>query len=581
MLTIFVLFVGLTLATAVIAYWSDNLGKKLGKKRVSLWGMRPRTTATFLTIASSWLIMLFTLCVMLVIFPPLRRSLLRYDEVKAAEGTLKISKAQLEGQLVKLNAQTNDLGQQVARASSKLAKVQTQLNQSRSAAEQARKSRDQAQKDASQARKNADEATKRQREAVKNEQAARDNLKDVRGQLGATSKQREVAERQLGVAQTNLKKADADVKSANAQVKNADTKLGIANTKVANAVAQLDKVRTDLTEAQKNEDEANKNANLAEKRAKDARKSAIESGKAAIESGRQVILAQKKMDALEEQSKKLIEDNRALLAENENFAAISEKVAGDNVVLLSNGVRVPVKTVLAAKNFAQGTSVYQARNDLHALFERADEIVRGYQDGNKTVPPLLPGAKLTLPALRAPVFALDGSPTGEYVPVEGNDIFEELAKAISSSQDPLSVRLVSERNYLLGDETLSARFIFVPNSSALPANELLVSARIDGAANDAVVFNKLSELADTARDVATDAGVAPPLWRDSRNFYAPGSNEQVFDTLRQIKAINGPARVSIVTARPISTADLLSVRFEVEPVSSVTTQATARMAPRK
>ncbi len=54
------LLVGLMIATAVIAYWSDNLGKKLGKKRVSLLGLRPKQTATLITIASSLVIMLVT-----------------------------------------------------------------------------------------------------------------------------------------------------------------------------------------------------------------------------------------------------------------------------------------------------------------------------------------------------------------------------------------------------------------------------------------------------------------------------------------------------------------------------------------
>lgn len=74
MFTPLILFFGLTVATAVIAHWSDNLGKKLGKKRVSLFGLRPRTTATILTIASSWAIMLFTLAVLLIAVPPLKNA---------------------------------------------------------------------------------------------------------------------------------------------------------------------------------------------------------------------------------------------------------------------------------------------------------------------------------------------------------------------------------------------------------------------------------------------------------------------------------------------------------------------------
>ena len=573
MLTIFVLFVGLTLATAVIAYWSDNLGKKLGKKRVSLWGMRPRTTATFLTIASSWLIMIFTLGVMLALFKPLRRSLLRYDDVLKSTTTLK-------AQVIELSAQTEDLKNQASDAASKLANVQEKLMQSREAVTQARKASTQAQKEAVQASKNAAAATKRQQAAAKNEQEARDNLQKVSGQLNATQQQRAAALQQLSAAKTNLNKANADVKSADAQVKNANARVKFATAKVA-------KAQLDLAKAQQNEKIAKANADEAQTRAKNARDSALTSGaeavksyKASIEAQKQVVLAQKqviqakkKVDELEEQSKKLIEDNKTLLAENENFADVAD-------VLLLNDVRVPVGTVLAAKNFAQGASFYQAKDDLDALFARADEIVSGYKDNDKNVPPLLPDAKLTLSPRLVPAPDADGSDAQKFVSVEGEEIYNGLARTISSSQNPLSVRLVSERNHLLGDKILSARFVVVPIRSALPANDLLVSARIDGTSNDARIFKNLSDLADAARDVAAQQGVAPPLWRDSRNFYASGSNEQVFDALRQIKAINGPVRVRIVTEEPISTADLLSVKFEVEPINAVTTTATARLVPR-
>ena len=567
MLTIFVLFVGLTLATAVIAYWSDNLGKKLGKKRVSLWGMRPRTTATFLTIASSWLIMIFTLGVMLAIFPPLRRSLLRYDDVVKSTTTLK-------GQVIELSAQTDDLKKQASDAAGKLAQVQGQLNTSRNAVTQARKASTQAQKDAMQAHKNAAAAVKRQKGAVQSEKNALANLQNVRGQLGATKQQRATALQQLGAAKTNLNKANADVKSADAQVKNANARVKFATAKVA--------------KAQQNEQTANGNAFVAETRAAEARQKRIKAdgdsikaqGEAikakgeVIKARGEVIQAKKKVDDLEEQRKKLIEDNKTLLTQSENFADVAD-------VLLLNDVRVPVGTVLAAQNFAQGTSFYQAKDDLDALFARADEIVSGYKDEDKNVPPLLPGAKLTLSPRLVPAPDADGSDPQKFVSVEGEEIYNGLAEAISRSQNPLSVRLVSERNHVVGDKILSARFVVVPIRSALSAGDLLVSARIDGANNDARIFKNLSDLADAARDVATQQGVAPPLWRDSRNFYAPGSNEQIFNTLREIKALDGPARVSIVTTQPISTADLLSVKFEVEPVNAVTTQATARMAPRQ
>ena len=95
MKTPLILFVGLTVATCVIAYWSDNLGKKLGKKRISLCGLRPRQTATILSMASSWLIMVLTLIVLVTVSSDLRRALLYYDSIQAQNKSLRMQSAAL------------------------------------------------------------------------------------------------------------------------------------------------------------------------------------------------------------------------------------------------------------------------------------------------------------------------------------------------------------------------------------------------------------------------------------------------------------------------------------------------------
>ena len=589
MLTIFVLFVGLTLATAVIAYWSDNLGKKLGKKRVSLWGLRPRTTATFLTIASSWLIMIFTLCVMLVIFPPLRQSLLRYDEVKANENKLSLSAkdltgkvGNLNGQLTALREQTQTLENQVADASGKLAKVQGQLTQSRAAATQARKARAQAQADATRARQSATAATARQKAAIEREKAASENLDAVTNQLGATTAQRQAAEQQLKIAQTDLDNANALVKSANARVKAAGFRVKVATDKVAQAKKDLSAaekdlsavernlgtVRTDLREAQQNVKTAKTNASNAGKQAYAAGKQLVKATDEVTKAENKVKEAQTKVAQLEAQSEDLNRANQVLLQANQNIADEAD-------ILLSSNVRVPVGTTLAARNFSAGTSFIEAKQNLNLLFERAKEIVRGSSD----TPALLSGAQLVLAPRRVPAPNVEPSDEQKFVLVAGEELYNGLADAISHSQNPLSVRIVAERNHLAGEEKLFARFIAVPVRPVLPANFLLASARLDGQSGEAQLFSSLSKLVESGREVATQKGVTPPLWRDAPNFYAPGSNEQLFQALRKVSALGAPTRVRIVTAEPIATDDQLRVKFEVEPISAVTTTATARLSP--
>src|SRR6478672_11151214 len=116
MFTVFFLLFGLTIATCVIAYWSDNLGKKLGKKRVTLFGLRPRQTATLITMASSVVIMLFTLATLLIVNRGLLRALLHYDEERAANRQLRGENSQLRAEQMQLKTQSKQAKSDVENA---------------------------------------------------------------------------------------------------------------------------------------------------------------------------------------------------------------------------------------------------------------------------------------------------------------------------------------------------------------------------------------------------------------------------------------------------------------------------------
>lgn len=56
--------VGFCVVGTIVALLADNLGRKLGKKRLTFWGLRPRHTATLLTGAAGFLIPLVTVLLM-------------------------------------------------------------------------------------------------------------------------------------------------------------------------------------------------------------------------------------------------------------------------------------------------------------------------------------------------------------------------------------------------------------------------------------------------------------------------------------------------------------------------------------
>ena len=563
MLTIFVLFVGLTLATAVIAYWSDNLGKKLGKKRVSLWNMRPRTTATFLTIASSWVIMVFTLVVLLAIYSPLRQALWHYQSVKDQERKLSISARNLkkqvgglQGQLTDLQNQTSYLQGQVASATKHLDEVSKQLGTSKTAAQQARKEREVAQRDASAAQADAKLARQNASAATKRERQATQNLGLVTHQRNSTQQQRDQAQKQLSEARANLtdakakvsaanakvSQAKAKVSAANAKVSQANAKVSAANAKVSQANAKVSKAKTAEATAKTNEQTSKANAAAAETRADDAGKrvdlasdKVKESYRQVVEADRQVVAARREVADLEKQRQELLDANRQIALDA-------------NTVLLTD-VRVPVGRTLVARSFEQTPTFFAAREALREMFERGAQIAPG----------LLPDASLELEPL----------PTGgqsNLLKFDPSDVYSNLADYIAGTSGAISVRLVAARNHLVGEQILDAQFIVVPIHSALPADYELSHIVLDGSIGDARLFSALLDLVDAAREVASRKGVNPPLSPESPNFYAPGSREQIFQTLRALNQIGGPTRVSVVTEKPIANIDPLRVRFEIEPL---------------
>ncbi|NIO64040.1 MAG: DUF3084 domain-containing protein, partial [Gammaproteobacteria bacterium] len=57
------LIVALVLVSGLIAYIGDIVGRRMGRKRLSLFGMRPRHTAIAVSVAAGMLITVITLLV--------------------------------------------------------------------------------------------------------------------------------------------------------------------------------------------------------------------------------------------------------------------------------------------------------------------------------------------------------------------------------------------------------------------------------------------------------------------------------------------------------------------------------------
>lgn len=526
MFTPLILLLGLIVATAVIAYWSDNLGKKLGKKRVTLLGLRPRTTATILTISSSWAIMLFTLAFLLITVTPLRHALFRYDRERAENQALRSSTRELREQSVQASqqaslAQRNLSGarQQLAQAQSQLAGTQNSLKRAQTARRSAESAQKTAQNRAQTARRSESAARTRESEARRGERDAQSGERNARRGETAAQKLTQSARRQLSASESALGAAQTRLSSIETRLGGARQRLQVANESYAAAQGRLARVQSRLNST---------NASL-----RTASASLQRASRSAYAAARQVLTLETQRDELQN--------------EISNLSAATSLFA-------SSETPIKINQTFAARIIAPRQSVASIEG---ALRDLAAQGQRAFETDAATQPFAALGARLQL----LPLPQQSGQ---RILFLQGEQIFARLARDILSGGQTTSVRLVAARNFLEGEKQIAVRFVAVPVTVAFRPGETLASAVIDGAAGDAPTFRALLDLTEAGQKEAARRGVNPPQSPDEPNFYAQGTNVALFEALRRLEASRRPQRVNLVAAGPLSTVEPLRVRFEVE-----------------
>jgi len=76
-----ILIIMLILISGLIAYLGDQIGMKVGKKRLSLFGLRPKYSSIIITILTGVLIAIISITILLSIYSGLRQALLNINEV--------------------------------------------------------------------------------------------------------------------------------------------------------------------------------------------------------------------------------------------------------------------------------------------------------------------------------------------------------------------------------------------------------------------------------------------------------------------------------------------------------------------
>lgn len=500
------------LLSAVIAYVADGAGRKLGKKRLTLLGLRPKHTAILITTTTGALIALFSFGVLMMASSGIRTALSRFDEIRDQNRILTTERSNLQ-------SQTKALGDRVSRLSEEVRASDRQVRDSREAARRARldlAAAERSRRDAVTAKQAALADLAAQRVALGTLRAVYREKQALleKAQVRLAAAQAEYARQQklviaarqevarLTAANQSLRKenrqAGYDLRMAKADLRSVSADLAMQHSKLAQA-------RTDLAEARRETEEARTRLTLAQDRV------------AQMTAGRLVV------------------------AKGDELARI----------VVPAGVDLPkARQLLKDALSAAGAVVLEENRRLtDRIFPVSKQLVAVTP---RTVTEETPGG---------------GSREREFSPSQVQEgVAQTLAESGNSAPNGVVVSIVATENVVAGDTAL-VDFALFNNRLVFKESEEIATTSIDPRFSKETIMD---DVVAALRDKVAPEAARRGLMRSRDNALVSLRPEQLADLLNAIKGPADAPRQQPVTVRFLAAGDTwtagpLSLRLQVVP----------------
>jgi uncharacterized protein (DUF3084 family) len=119
----------LIIASGVIAYLGDLVGRKMGRRRLTLWGLRPRYTAMVMSIAAGMMITLVTLAAAMTTSDKVRVGLTQMDRVRGELSSLRQQSEDSRHEADVARAQQRQATREYAKVTQEIGRVRDQFAQ--------------------------------------------------------------------------------------------------------------------------------------------------------------------------------------------------------------------------------------------------------------------------------------------------------------------------------------------------------------------------------------------------------------------------------------------------------------------
>ena len=193
----FVFIAVLIIASGLIAYLGDVLGRRMGRKRLTLWGLRPRYTAMVMSIVAGIMITVVTLGAAMTVSDKVRDGLTQIDKVRSDITTARSDVARLEGERAQAIDERDGSRREAEAARGEAEETKSQLTQVQQQLSDVRGEL-----------RGATASLKRTQGALETAEtelkATRGKLASVREDLGTTRNELRVAREELAVAREDL-----------------------------------------------------------------------------------------------------------------------------------------------------------------------------------------------------------------------------------------------------------------------------------------------------------------------------------------------------------------------------------------
>jgi len=522
-------FILIVLASGGIAVFADWLGRKLGKKRLTVFRLRPKTTAQLGTFMSGIIISGVTILVLAAVSSDVRqwivegrRALAQRDqlvkEIAGVQAELKSGEQKRDVQVAQIKGLEGDIKSKA-----------TQVSQQKS-------------------------LLGKQRELLAKQQ---DNLVGLQARIDSLTPKVTRLEETLRLANDRIRRVNAERERVQAALTQRQTQLRLAQSRLQTVRTSLARIQKDLVAAKglrdvainEKNDIARQNLELLNENNKllDTKKDLdLQVGnlqKARDEAQRQYALAQ-----------------AAFLQAESDLATATTQL---------DDARTALKQARTEGELLMG--ITRATREQPMTYRMGEEVTRisvgaglSVKAAESNLTNLLRSARMTASKRGAKPNETLGVPAAaiiEHPPKTPEQIERDIVRQIAGSQEPVVVVAYSSVNSFVG-EPVSLEVSVFPNPLVYKRGQIVAESRIDGKKDEGVIFRQLSDFIGTKiRERAKQDRMIARTGSDSA--YGEISSDTILKLVSDVRAASRQVRLVALADEDTRAGDELKLNFAI------------------